>query len=618
MMNDVVSYVQEDVGFYPTPPELVEKMLEGVEWRSIKTVLEPSAGKGNIVYGVLNAIYKYRHRNWRSFYDSRDFMGIKIDCIEIDPNLRGVLDYTFFGKKARNEYWEKKEKFREIRYDDKTDEIRAEEEEICRLCAIYDSDSVRIVGNDFLNFITHKQYDLIVMNPPFEFGAEHLMRAIQIQEESGGDIVCLLNAETIRNPYSKIRKVLQKKLEKHGAQITYLENQFSHAERETDVEIAMVKIEIPRKQRDSLFFEALKKADKVEYDQDERSELMSSDPIQQLIDQYNFECKATIRLIREYQAVEPYIQDRLPVGETEEARAESMRWSDSILTLQLGDHKCSSGLDINEYLKKVRMKYWHCFFHNDQFTGQLTSNLKKEFQEKVQEMAEYDFSMFNIQEVLKRIEASLSRGVEETILATFDKLSSQHSWYPECQNNIHYYSGWKTNKAHRINKKVIIPIHGCFAYDSWYRKYDDTISVNTIYSTLSDIEKSLNYLDNCETEEVNLWNVLEAAKNRCVSRKISCKYFVVTFYKKGTCHIEFTNERLLDKLNIFGSQRKNWLPPNYGKTHYADMTAEEKTVIDEFQGEEAYEKVMSEARYYLTANTQQMLLGSGMQYESDT
>ena len=184
MMNDVVSYVQEDVGFYPTPPELVEKMLEGVEWRSIKTVLEPSAGKGNIVYGVLNAIYKYRHRNWRSFYDSRDFMGIKIDCIEIDPNLRGVLDYTFFGKKARNEYWEKKEKFREIRYDDKTDEIRAEEEEICRLCAIYDSDSVRIVGNDFLNFITHKQYDLIVMNPPFEFGAEHLMRAIQIQEEA--------------------------------------------------------------------------------------------------------------------------------------------------------------------------------------------------------------------------------------------------------------------------------------------------------------------------------------------------------------------------------------------------------------------------------------------------
>lgn len=616
MMNDVVSYVQEDVGFYPTPPELVEKMLSGVKWHLIETVLEPSAGKGNIVYGILEGIYNSRQYH----YDHRTFMGIKVDCIEIDPNLRGILEYTFLGKKANDEYYDEMHRYRDMRYDEKTPEIKAAENEVCKLHSIYDSGAVRIVGGDFLNYITHKHYDLIVMNPPFEFGAEHLLRAIQLQEDGGGEIICLLNAETIRNPYSKIRKVLQKKLEKHEAEISFLEKQFSHAERETDVEIAMVKIHIPKKQRDSLFFEALKKAEEVKKEKVESDELISTDPIQQMIDLYNFECKATIRLIHEYEAMMPYIQDRLPFGEDEAAQAESMKYSKAIITLTMayGERSYSQGVDINEYLKAVRMKYWYSFFRNDQFTGQLTSNLRKEFEEKVDEMAEYDFSMFNIQEVLKRIEASLSRGVEETILATFDKLSSQHSWYPECQNNIHYYSGWKTNKAHRINKKVIIPIHGCFAYDSWYRKYDDTISVSTIYSTLSDIEKALNYLDNCETEEVNLYNVLEAAKNRCVSRKISCKYFVVTFYKKGTCHIEFTNERLLDKLNIFGSQRKNWLPPNYGKKHYAEMTDEEKTVIDEFQGEEAYEKVMSEARYYLTANTQQMLLGSGMQYESDT
>lgn len=507
-----------------------------------------------------------------------------------------------------------------MRYDEKTPEIKVKENEVCKLHSIYDSGSVRIVGSDFLNFITHKRYDLIVMNPPFDTGAEHLLRAIQIQEDNGGDIICLLNAETIRNPYSKIRKVLHKKIQKYEAEISFLEKQFFRAERVTDVEIAMVKIKIPQKRRDSLFFEALKKAEKVKAEAAENSELISSDPIQQMIDLYNFECKATIRLIREYEAMMPYIQDRLPSGENEQERAESMNYSKAIITLTMayGERSYSQGVNINEYLKAVRMKYWYNFFRNDQFTGLLTSNLRKEFEEKVEEMAEYDFSMFNIQEVLKRIEASLSSGVEETILATFDKLSVQFSYYPECSNNIHYYNGWKTNKAHRINKKVIIPIYGCFAYDSWYKKYDDTISVNTIYSTLSDIEKSLNYLDNCETEEVNLLNVLEAAKNRCVSRKISCKYFMVTFFKKGTCHIEFTNDRLLDKLNIFGSQRKKWLPPNYGKKHYADMSDEEKTVIDEFQGEAAYEKVMSDARYYLTANTQQMLLCSGVQYESDT
>ncbi len=609
MMNDVVSYVQEDVGFYPTPPELVEKMLSGVSWSSIDTVLEPSAGKGNIVYGVLESIYNSRY----SHYDNRTFMGITIDCIEIDPNLRGILEYTFMGKKAHNEYYDEMHRYRDMRYDEKTPEIKAAENEVNKLYDIYDSDSVRIVGNDFLNFITHKRYDLIIMNPPFEFGAEHLLRAIQIQEDSGGDIICLLNAETIRNPYSKIRKVLQKKLEKYEAEISYLENQFSHAERETDVEIAMVKIRIPKKTRDSLFFEALRKAEEVKTESVKSDELISSDPIQQMIDQYNFECKATIRLIREYEAMMPYILDRLPSGEDEQAQAESMKYSKAIITLTMayGERSFSQGININEYLKAVRMKYWYNFFRNDQFTGQLTSNLRKEFEEKVDEMAEYDFSMFNIQQVLERIGRSLSRGVEETILATFDKLSAQFSYYPECSNNIHYFNGWKTNKAHRINKKVIIPIHGCFAYDSWYKKYDDTISVNTIYSTLSDIEKALNYLDNCETEEVNLREVLEAAKQRFVSRKIPCKYFTVTFYKKGTCHIEFTNERLLDKLNIFGSQRKNWLPPNYGKKHYAEMTDEEKTVIDEFQGAEKYEEVMRESTYYLADTAQPLLLGSG-------
>lgn len=207
MMNDVVSYVQEDVGFYPTPPELVKKMLSGVKWHLIETVLEPSAGKGNIVYGILERIYDQRRSR---YYNKGEFMDIKVDCIEIDPNLRSILEYTFMGKKAHDEYYDERRKYREMRYDEKTPEIEAAEEEICKLCSIYDSKSVRIVGNDFLNFVTHKNYDLIVMNPPFEFGTEHLLRAIQLQEQNGGDIICLLNAETIRNPYSKIRKILQK------------------------------------------------------------------------------------------------------------------------------------------------------------------------------------------------------------------------------------------------------------------------------------------------------------------------------------------------------------------------------------------------------------------------
>ena len=77
------------------------------------------------------------------------------------------------------------------------------------------------------------------------------------------------------------------------------------------------------------------------------------------------------------------------------------------------------------------------------------------------------------------------------------------------------------------------------------------------------------------------------------------KYFSITFYKKGTCHITFTNEELLKKFNIFGAQYKGWLPPSYGKKAYKDMTTEEKAVVNDFEGETEYNKVMNNTKYYL-------------------
>lgn len=80
------------------------------------------------------------------------------------------------------------------------------------------------------------------------------------------------------------------------------------------------------------------------------------------------------------------------------------------------------------------------------------------------------------------------------------------------------------------------------------------------------------------------------------TNKADFTYFTCVFYKKGTCHIKFKPEaaRIIDRLNIFAGQKKNWLPPTYGKKHYADMTDEEKAVIDDFQGEENYEKILSD------------------------
>ena len=83
---------------------------------------------------------------------------------------------------------------------------------------------------------------------------------------------------------------------------------------------------------------------------------------------------------------------------------------------------------------------------------------------------------------------------------------------------------------------------------------------------------------------------------------------MVTFYKKGTCHIEFTNLDLLHKFNLYGSQRKSWLPPSYGKEKYEDMTQEEKQVVNEFEGEQSYKKVMLKKDYYIVETSKLLML----------
>lgn len=56
----------------------------------------------------------------------------------------------------------------------------------------------------------------------------------------------------------------------------------------------------------------------------------------------------------------------------------------------------------------------------------------------------------------------------------------------------------------------------------------------------------------------------------------------------------------MKKFNIFGSEHKGWLPPCYGKKKYQDMTDEERSVIDSFQGEAEYNKVLCNKDYYLS------------------
>lgn len=519
------------IDFYPTKPKTIEKLLDGIDFRTITSVLEPNCGDGAIVDYIKEKIQEIQ---------SYKKIKLDIDCIEIDENLRYILQ----GKKHR------------------------------------------VIFDDFLEFNTLKSYDLIVMNPPFSNQEQHIKKALDILLMSGGELRAITNSEMIKNPYSNLRKEIINILNSNNASIEFLEGEFSDARRQTDVEIALIKCKIEKKEVGSIILENLKQAEKEKENTYKSEYITTNNFIDAIIQQYNFECSVGLKLIEEFKQLESFTKSDF----NEEG---------NILTLRLRDDRGYSeaheNVLKNDYLKKVRYKYWKALFNNKEFTKLFTSNLKRDFYNRLEELSDYDFNEFNIYEIKKQLNQQIISGVEDTIMALFEEFSHKHYWDKNTSGNIHYFNGWASNSCYKINKRVIIPLN---AYNDWNGVFNPAHF--KVLEKLLDIEKVFNYLDTGRTDEVNLREVLEQAKNNHQTKGIMTKFFKVDFYLKGTTHLTFLDEELLKKFNIFGAMNKEgWLPPSYSKKPYEDMSEEEKRVVDSFNGEKEYSEIINNSDYYI-------------------
>ena len=529
---DITSLVAQEnqSGFYPTPKELAEKLLEGIHWYEISSVLEPSAGKGDLAEMVREP-HGVSKRDLVLGWHGHEIKDI--DCVEIDPNLRAILKDKGF----------------------------------------------RVVHDDFLTFHTYKRYDLIVMNPPFNDGDRHLLKALSLLK-FGGQVRCILNAETIRNPFSAVRKKLLAELTEMNAEITFVENAFMEAERKTDVDIAIIKaVDQREKENNSFIKDRLRPAHQyVEASETgDYTTLAKANPIDAIIDKYNYELECGLKLIEEYNALNP-----------------------RLLTLSWGKDGQSS---VNGYIRSLRKIYWQLLFENDQITGQLTGELREKLRNMVDELADYEFSAYNIYELMIHMNSKMTKSISDTIMKLFDDWTKKYHWDENAQNR-HYFDGWRTNDAFAVNSKIIIPL---YAFSQW--KWDnDTFEEYRVKQHIGDIQKVFDFLDGGLSDDVDVAEIVQEVKKTGNARNVQFKYFKATFYKKGTCHITFTNPDVLAKFNLFAAQNKNWLPPSFGKKHYRQMDKEERAVVDSFTGgEKEYEQMLARSDYYF-ADTQKPFL----------
>lgn len=472
--------------FYPTPKKLIRLMTKDIDLRGAD-VLEPSAGKGDI-----------------ADYIKQRFRVNSVNCIELDSELEMIL----IGK------------------------------------------DYPVVGKDFLDYFTNTEYHAIIMNPPFENGDNHLLHAIELAEKQvikECDIRCVLNAETIKNPYTSTRKHLITLLSKYGAEITYEKEVFTNAERKTNVEIAIIKLKINKVKNsvDNTFRSLVEKVRNMEKEDEEKlttalsidvtnnEVIKRAQDIKLLVEQYNYHVKL---LKQQFEA------------------ANSIKYFESMIAktndnsrIKIYHARMADDSNFDESLRWLRKIYWEEILNTKEFTSKLTSYGKDKLEKQLMAAGFLEINIENIEMLLLAIMQNKSEMLLETSVNMFEELTRYHN--NSFSKNIHYYNGWNTNDAYKINKKIILPVSlpHYWNYEEVQEYNEISIQVKNI---INDLTKALQILKPDADSNFKNVGVMEFEN----------ELFKFKQFKKGTIHVWFKDLTLLDRFNLYCGRHFGWIP----------------------------------------------------------
>lgn len=503
--------------FFPTPPRLVHKLWSLFKNREFQRVLDPSAGDGALL------------RGHPSYGNRRQPL---LDAIEIDASKHPVLRER----------------------------------------------GISVVGVDFLNFESGAVYSHLVLNPPFRHGAAHVLKAWKILFD--GEIAAIINAETLRNPFSAERQQLVKLVGSHGS-VEFIRDGFmgSDVERETPVEIALVYL---RKQADvaSIVGDVLgalradMEAERLTDGVDGYQELMvPATFIENSVLAFNAAVLAMKECVLAEAKAEHYAGF---LGQTLAERNGDN--SDKARPVDNTAHGIRER--INERYDKLKDRAWASILRSTEVQAKLSSSAEKRMESEFEHIKTLSFTVANIYGFL----AGLSEAGWEIQVGmmcdVFDTISAYGT-----DNTVHYM-GWRSNDRHRTGgrrvktTRFIIP---GFAESSY--------SISFPYQAmrmLSDFDKVLAMLDGVSEPEVSLeW----VAKNKYRTAnssepdlyhadRLSSSYFDIRYFRgRGTLHFFPRRKDLIERLNRLVGQHRKWLPPDdvtVGKDYWAHYDRAEK------------------------------------------
>ena len=472
---------KDNPDYWPTPPLLATKMYLAVSSKYRDNILEPSAGGGNIV-DAMKSNSRYRTPN--------------VHAIEKDPNLKATLE----------------------------------------------SKEIPVIHDDFLTFTPTMQYDAIVMNPPFSNGVKHVLKAWQILYD--GDIVALLNAETIKNPFSRERKLLRRLIDEHG-EVEYIPNAFSDAERPTNVEVALVKLK-KRNHISKDYFGKLKDLDaaneEVTETYNENALALTGNEIANAVT--NFQCAKELGIEAIIKRAESkYHQAMLFRGRNNDA----LRILNSEGGFSTADVKSQS----NEFVADLKKNAWASVIKLTEFDKYVSNRVIQEFRKQQVMIEQKEFTESNIRQLLLNFVTDQDSIKYQTVLDVFDHFTKYHK-----ENRVHI-EGWKSNDYFFVGKRVVLPYFFELDYNgkTISRRYQQS-------DVIGDIDKAMRHVTAtvANENEVPLRSALELRNNLKPGEMYDTTYFQFRGFKKGTIHLYFKDLKVLQRFNLIVGRARGWLP----------------------------------------------------------
>lgn len=417
---------------------------------------------------------------------------------------------------------------------------------------------VRVIGSDFLQLSSEaiSHIDMIVMNPPFSRQEEHIIHAWNIAP-GGCEIISLCNASLLgRSSYydSKKQQEVNSLIEMYGHSED-LGNVFKDAERQTDVSVGVIRLFKPGSGSDEF--------DGYFSDEADEPEAQGNGLIT-----YNFvrEC------VNRYVAAVSRVDAALAAGD----EINQLTSAFGHFSIQFGAFNTSEsrpqGVTKDQFRKELQKRAWRWIFAKFDLDAFVTRGVMEKINRFVEKQCSVPFTMRNIYKMVEMIFGTRGEIMQQTVLDAFDIICK----YSE--DNITYVGEkWKTNSAHMVNKKFIVP------YMCDYERYgykEPYVNLNSWGSgknlDMDDVVKALCFL----TGRPYQWKERdeEGKEHTCQMRTLyefvrqinmewgewyDWTFFRIKGYKKGTMHFEFQNDDDWAMFNQAVAKVRGWeLPAN--------------------------------------------------------